>query len=247
MVMMKSFATFLNEAKDDDKLTPVQNTQYGSNPGGVHTDKKGEKHYVKFYKNPDQGKVETLTSKIYEHMGAKTTKPENRSVNGKHAVVTKWNDKLEPMQKHDFEHLTKPQAHDIGRKYHAAVLTKNWDAVGLEHDNIMKHKETGELHTVDNGGAMHFRAQGGHKTFSHDIDEHKSLRNMPGAASSHVFNHVFKHHPEAEHEGLKAVRNIDDKHVKSLFENSGLHNHKELHEAFHARKTALLAHYDSKK
>lgn len=242
----RSFSTFLTEA-EDDKLTPVNNTQYGSNPGGVHVNKAGEKHYVKYYKNPDQGKVETLASKIYEHMGAKTVKPEQRTVNGKQATVSKWDHNLQPMQPQDFEHLNKDQAHQIGRKYHAAILTKNWDAVGLEHDNIMKHKETGELHTVDTGGSMHFRAMGGHKDYGHDIAEHSSFRNMPGTASSHVFNHVFKHHPDAEHEGLKAVRNIDDNHVKSLFENSGLHNHKELHQAFQARKSALLAHYDNKK
>jgi hypothetical protein len=244
---LRTFATFLKEDSNDIRLNPVPGTQYGSNPGGVHTDEAGDKHYVKFYRNHDQAKSEVLASKIYQHMGAKTTSPELKRVNGKHAVVTKWNDHLETMHPHDFEHLNKSQAHDVGRKYHAAILTKNWDAVGLEHDNITRHKGTGELHTVDTGGTFNFRAMGSHKEYGPDIEEHKSLRNMHGTAASHVFNHVFKHHPDAEAAGVHAVRQMDDQHVHELFKNSGLSNHEELHKNFVAKKAKLLAHYDSQK
>lgn len=223
----------------EDVLTKEPGTQMGSNEGGIHRDAKGGRHYVKYYKNGDQAKVEALTSKIYDHMGIHTLKPEHKELNGRHAVVTKYNQNLEGMHPKHFEKLEPHQAKQIGRMYHAAVLTKNWDIVGLEHDNIMKHKKTGDLHSVDTGGAFHFRAQGGHKDYGSDIVEHKSLR-QDHLPSGHVFNHVFKNHPEAEKAGLDAVRKIDDNHIHGLFKNSGLKNWKELHSSFQARKEHLL-------
>jgi hypothetical protein len=241
---MKSFLQFVLESDDSDEYIPHHGTQLGSNDGGIYTHKKtGAKHYIKFYKNPDQAKTEALTGKIYHHMGIHTLNPEHKVIDGKHAVVTKWNEHLKPIQPHEFEHLSEPQENHIGKMYHGGILTKNWDIVGLEHDNIMKHKN-GNLHAVDNGGAFNFRAQGGHKDYGPDIDEHKSFRNSPGRAASHVFNHVFKHNPNAEHEGLKSVRNMDDAVVHKDFKESGLSNHEELHRNFMERKKKLLAHYD---
>lgn len=239
---MKRFALFLTENED---MKPVPGTQLGSNPGGIHTDAKGQKHYVKHYRNHEQAKSEVLAGKIYKHMGLHTTEPEHKTINGKHAVVTKWNDHLERMHPHEFEHLSKEQAHDIGKKYHAAILTKNWDAVGLEHDNIHRHAKTGKLHTVDTGGTFNFRAQGGHKDYGPDIGEHHSLRHND-QASGHVFSHVFKHHPDAEQAGIDAVRKIDDNHIHHLFKNSGLSNHEELHRNFMERKKKLLALHGGK-
>lgn len=236
--MPVTFKHFINE----EELTPVSGTQYGSNPGGVHVDHKGNKHYVKFYKDGEQAKTEALTGKIYNHMGIKTLNPEYRQINGKHAVVTPWNKHLSQMHSHEFEKVNSHQAHQLGKMYHAAVLTNNWDVVGLEHDNIVKHKN-GDLHSVDQGGAMHYRARGSSKEYGSDIPEHSSLR-KPSRPSGHVFNSVFKRHPEAEHKSLDSVKNIDDNHVKGLFANSGLKNWKSLHKSFQSRKEALLNKYE---
>lgn len=233
---MISFYSFLVE-----KFTAKAGTQKGSNPGGIHTDEHGKEHYVKYYKNGDQAKVEALTGKIYHHMGIHTLKPEHHVINGKHAVVTEYNHDLGPMPSHHYNNLSPDHADQVGRMYHAAILTKNWDIVGLEHDNIMKHK-SGDLHAIDHGGAFHFRARGGPKDYGSDIAEHKTLRHND-EASGQVFKTVFKNHPKAEHNGLDAVKHIDDKHVHGLFKESGLSNWKELHKNFNERKTKLLAHY----
>lgn len=235
---MKRFKEFVAEA-----MVPERGTQYGSNEGGIHTDSDtGEKHYVKYYKNPDQGKVEALTAQIYDHMGIKTLKPTTGMVNGREAVSSSWNPDLRQMKPSEFEKLSPEQAGHIGRMYHAAVLTKNWDIVGLEHDNIVQHKKTGELYSVDQGGAMHFRARGGPKPYSDDVAEHGTLRDNH-EASGHVFSTVFAQHPHAEQEGLEAVRNMNDEHIHGLFANSGLSNWKELHGAFMKRKANLLKKY----
>lgn len=234
---MKSFKQFISE-----ELVKQSGTQYGSNDGGVHVDTEtGDKHYVKYYKNPDQGKIEALTGKIYQHMGINTLEPELRDVNGRQAVSTRWNPHLHGMMAHEFDELSPEQAHDIGKMYHAAVLTKNWDIAGLSHDNIMKHSD-GRLYAVDHGGAFHFRAQGGPKPYGPDIGEHNSLR-YNDQASGHVFSSAFQQHPEVERNSLSAVKNIDDKHVENLFRTSGLDNWQDLHHNFMERKQALLDKY----
>lgn len=232
---MKTLAEFIAEA-----LEKIPGTQYGSNEGGVHVDSDtGKKFYVKNYRNPDQAKVEALTGKIYDHMGIHTLKPE---MHGKSSVKTEWNENVHQLKPHQFEKLSSKQADQIGRMYHGAVLTKNWDIVGLEHDNIVHNKQTKDLHAIDHGGAFHFRAQGGPKEYGPDISEKESLRNN-GQASGHVFSHTFQHHPEAEKNGLEAVKNMDDNHIHHIFKNSGLHNWRDLHSNFMARKKALVDSY----
>jgi hypothetical protein len=227
---------------EDLNLTPVSGHVRGSNPGGVHADGAGEKYYIKHYRNPDQSRVEALTASIYDHMGIKTVSPVHTRVNGQPALLAKWNPHLEQIDAHHFEKLTHPQQYQIGKMYHAAVLTKNWDIVGLVHDNIVRHKHDGDLYSVDQGGAFHFRAQGSAKPYGPDIEEHDSLRNNH-RASGHVFSTVFRQNPGAEHVGLESVRSMDMDHVKHLFRRSGLSNWRDLHQNFTARREALLHHY----
>ncbi len=230
-----------------EALEYVLGSKMGSNEGGIHKDTEtGKQHYIKYYKNPDQAKTEVLTSKIYNHMGIHTLNPEYKNINGKHAVVTDFNPHLERIKPHEFSKLPKSSHHQLGKMYHAAVLTKNWDVVGLEHDNIMKHKHTGNLHSIDTGGSFNFRAMGGHKPYGSDIAEHDTLRNRPYEPSSEVFSHTFANHPEAEHEGLKAVKSMDMEHVHHLFKTSGISNWKDLHSNFVKRRENLISHYKGK-
>jgi hypothetical protein len=217
-------------------------TQMGSNEGGIHTNTaNGKKYYIKYYQNGDQAKTEALAGQIYNHMGINTVNPKHEVIGGKHAVVSEYNPSLQTIRPKEFEKTTPEQANHIGRMYHAATLTKNWDIVGTAHDNIMKHPN-GNLHAIDHGGAFHYRARGGAKEYGPDIGEHSSLRNN-NEASGHVFKSVFKEHPEAEKKSLDAVKKIDDTHVHSLFKNSGLSNWEALHKNFAERKKKLLDLY----
>lgn len=235
---MRSFKKFISE-----ELRREDGTQYGSNEGGIHTDTEtNKKYYIKHYQNGDHAKVESLTAKIYDHMGIHTLKPEYKEIDGKHSIVSEWNPHVEVPHPHSYDNISKENAHDIGKMYHGAVLTKNWDIVGLEYDNIVKHKKTGKLMSVDQGGSFHFRARGSHKDYDSDIGEHQSLRNNH-EASGHVISAAFDQHPNAEKESLSAVKNIDDNHVHGLFKDSGLSNWKDLHSNFMKRKEKLLDHY----
>lgn len=233
---MRSFKEFLAE-----ELRPI-GERLGSNPGGVHHDTKtGEKFYIKQYHNPEQAKAEVLAGKIYKHMGIHTLEPE---MHGDSGVKTKWNEHVETKHRSFYDKPSKKHAEQLGKMYHAAILTKNWDVVGLEHDNIVHNRKTGDLHMIDHGGAFHFRAQGGHKDYGPDIQEKKSLRNS-SLPSGHVFNSAFSAHPHAEKHGLEAVRKMDDNHIHHLFRTSGLKNWKEMHQNFQARKKSLLNAYSS--
>lgn len=230
---MKKFRTYLTE-----QYTPI-GPPLGSNPGGVHQDGHGNKVYIKYYKNPDQAKVEALTGHIYDHMGIPTTQSRHEVINGKHALVSPWNDNLDRMRPADFENLSPKNHEQIGKMYHAAVLTKNWDIVGLEHDNIVRHRGNHDLYSTDHGGSFHFRARGSAKEYGPDIEDYHTLRHND-QASGHVFNHVLSKDPNAEKAGFEAVRNMDMKHVHNLFQNSGLDNWKDLHKNFVARRDTLL-------
>lgn len=247
---MQTLKLFLLESatveKDITNWKSEKHSQLGSNEGGVHHDENGVKHYVKFYKNPQQARVEVAASKIHQQMGIKTLKPFLVRKNGKVGVATKWNDDLEVRKPRAFENLNHEQAHDIAKIHHAAVLTKNWDAVGLEHDNINFHKQTNHVYSVDHGGTFEFRAQGAHKPYGKDIDEIHSLTSGRNEASAHVFNHTFKTYPEAEKAGLDAVKKLRRTSVQNAFKSAGLADHKERADTFWTRRSLLLKHYKGK-
>lgn len=241
--MLRFKQMLFQKRKIQEELQKI-GSNLGSNEGGTYKDDvTNEKYYIKHYQNPDQAKAEVLASKIYDHMGIKTLKPKYKEMNGKPTVITKWQDDLRLKEPEEYDNLKSSEARDLAKMYHAAILTKNWDIVGLEHDNIMQHKD-GSLYSVDHGGSFHFRAQGGNKPYGSDISEHGSLRynNFP---SGHVFSNVFEKYPRAEREALQSVKQINPEHVKNLFVNSGLDNWKELYYNFNERRKNLLAHYGS--
>lgn len=213
---MIKFSQYLKE-----EYERVGNTQYGSNPGGVHIHKEtGDKYYIKFPRNPEQAKVEVATAKIYEKLGIKTLKPDLVNVNGKIGVRTKWLENHKPIG-YGFRNKVKPEHGEaMAKLYHGAVITGNRDAVGLEFDNIL-HSPSGDLLSVDQGGSMHFRAMGGSKDFhGNEIGEFESMRN-PEYPSGEFFNHAVK--PEHEKASLEAIKNnLTDEHIDSIINEVGL-------------------------
>ena len=238
---MKSFKQYLDESYNID-----YSKQGGSNKGGVATDGAGNKYYVKHYSDGDHAKVEALTSAIYHHMGINTLQPKHEVIDGKDSVVTKWQEGLTPMGHDHFDKLTPEQAEHVGRMYHGAILTKNWDITGTGLDsgegNMQIHKDSGSVYNVDPGGSFHYRARGGPKEYDDGIGEKDTFRDH-SQESGRVFNKVFALHPDAERNSLEAVKNMDDKHVQNLFKNSGLSNWKDMHKNFMERKRKLIASY----
>lgn len=193
----------------------------GSNPGGPHVDPyTHQKYYVKFYSDPEQAKSEVAAAKIYEHVGAKTLNPTLATHNGRTAVVTKWRDDVKPLKREDYNNLSDDQKHDLARHFHAAILTKNWDSVGMGWDNLGQDAE-GKLHTIDTGGTFNFRAQGAHKDFGPDIAEKKSLRD-PAVNSYSAFS-FSKLGPEHHTSAINHVQGLTDSDTDNATANLPAH------------------------
>lgn len=234
---MKSFSHYLLEQEGLPDVSHYKQVggQLGSNKGGVFNDPlTNTKHYLKFYRDPDQARSEVAAANVYEKVGAKTLKPRLVSHEGKTAVATSWRDDLKPLSHSDYTNLQDHEKHSLSKHFHAAVLTKNWDTVGMGLDNISKDKH-GEFHTLDTGGSFSFRAQGGHKDYDHKIGEYDSLRDRNMNPDAH---HVFS---KLDHDHLKSGQDhavsLSDHDAHNIISDAGLpkdHAH-----ALIARRDAL--------
>jgi hypothetical protein len=241
---MKSFSHYLIESVSNDishwKSEPY--SQLGSNPGGIHYDENNNKHYVKFYRNPEQARAEYATNRIYDHMGINVPKASLVKKGSTVGISTPWNSELDQVHPHELRNTSPETAHHIAKMYHAAVLTKNWDIIGNHPYNIQKDHQ-GNIHNIDQGGSLHFRAMGGHKDYDAGVGEIHSLRD-PGNSSGQVFNKVFSQHPGAEKQSLESsVKTIDPNHIHGIFKEAGFANHKEMADIFEKRRQALINHY----
>lgn len=222
---MKTIQEFLIESQthgleDVSHYSSVAGTQYGSNSGGIHHDQNGDKHYIKFYKNPEQARVEYATHKIYQHMGINTL--DNRLVHsdGRIGLASKFKEGLSNLGYGGEKHLDEEGHKQVVKGYIGAALMKNWDHVGLEQDNIVKDQH-GKVHSVDQGGSMHFRAQGGHKDFDSDVSELHSLRKFEPSAT--VFNHSIS--KVGLSHGLDSLKQLQYHHVVGAIRDAGLPDH----------------------
>jgi hypothetical protein len=241
---MKSYSTFIFESSDE-KIKDISHwredkySQKGSNPGGIHYDETGTKHYVKLYSNPDHAKTELASAKLHQLLGVRTVMPDLIKKNGKIGLASVYRDDLKVESPYFYDNLKPHQKNDITKMYHAAIITNNRDIVGLEHDNIMVDKKTGELHSLDQGGSFSFRAQGGKKEFTDNIDEKDSLRKYRPAAD--VFNSNLS--IEDERANIENIKQVKDSDIKDILKSSGLSNHEDLANIIISRKNKLIKSY----
>lgn len=180
----------------------------GSNPGGVHQDEAGDHWYVKHSHTDDHAHNEILANRMYEHMGVPTLEPELVRHQKGLGVATRMThlDNFNPHEDSDRK--------DVSKHFGAHAFLSNWDAVGLENDNQARtHKG---MTTVDAGGALKYRAQGGPKggAFGHSVSEWDTLRNPSmNATSAHVFN---KMSPKEMVNSSKAVANFRNADIHKL-------------------------------
>jgi len=238
MLQFKDYQKTLNQSEDISSWTSHPHTQLGSNPGGVFTSGQGEKHYVKFYHNPEQAKAEVASAHVYETLGVPTLKPKLVNHKGHVGVASKWREDMSKVGPEHYKAPSEDMKHQLAKHYVAGILTKNWDAVGSEYDNLMHSKERG-LTCVDLGGALHFRAMGGPKHYDGDIGERKSYHdtqmNRPTATA---FQHVSDDHARTALRGMMGVHEHD---IAKTFHGVGLKNAAELTASFVSRRDKLKA------
>lgn len=154
--------------------------QLGSNPGGQYEDASGNKHYVKLSKSNDHAKNELLASRLYEAAGAPILNAQPVDMgNGKMGTATPWQ-KVDLIDKNNAEHRKQAQEHFATHAWLA-----NWDAAGLSYDN--QGMVNGKMTTLDPGGSLLYRAQGGPKgnAFGDQATEWDSLR-LPSNKQAHT-------------------------------------------------------------
>lgn len=233
--------TFKEFSQLTEEYQPQRGTQYGSNPGGIHLHQPSmRKMYVKFPYNPEQAHVEAATSDLYKEMGIKTLDPVVKHIDGKTAVVTPWNEHVAPMRSAENLHnaMRDPnRVNELANMHHAAVITGNLDIVGMEYDNILQHKHTGDLISADQGGAMHFRAMGDQKDFGPSISKEIGGFQNPAYQSGKVFSRI----PHAAMQS--AAKNLDtlsDEKIDAIMNKHGLGH---LAHVIKTRRDLLKQHY----
>jgi hypothetical protein len=224
VAILPSLKTFLSSHQGNipditKKSTKIGN-KIGTNPGGEYLID-GKHHYVKFYSNPQQAATEVATAHVYHALDIETVKPFMVRHRGddedRIGIASEWQSHMKPLGVNfDYKTLSDDDRHELAKHFVAAVVTKNWDAVGLVHDNIARN-EHGKLMNTDLGGAMRFRAQGEPKPFGGDIDEYNSLR-VRGRPSGKAFSVLEDRHIHKAIHGLKRLdRNALASHFLSVW------------------------------
>lgn len=140
---------------DDGRLRRVGGAA-GSNPAGWYEDEQGKRHYVKFPNSSGQVAADLLGRRLSERMGLPST-------GGRRVVLPDGSvgiaSEEQPLTALGQLGLKKRGRAERTDHLVHAVLTRNWDVVGLGYDNLLLNAD-GKLVVVDHGGGLLWRAQG---------------------------------------------------------------------------------------
>jgi len=236
---MLSFKVFICEKaemlNDVSHWEVIPHSQLGSNPASVLKDPEGNKHYVKFYHNPDQARSELAANKINERLGVHTLSPSLVMHKGKLGFATKWRSDMRNISPEEFEHSD--NQHQLAHHFQAAVLTKNWDATGQGWENMAKDA-SGKIYNLDAGAAFKFRAMGSPKPYDSAVHEYKSMRdpNM-NYYSHHAFKSLRSDHID---QAIHTAMNINPADIHHDFASSGVSNPEEHAQTFLKRRQNFI-------
>lgn len=218
--------------------------QLGSNEGGIYIDSKtGEKFYIKFYKNPDQGRLEKLANDIYTKLGIAVPKSEILIINGRLALASKFIDGL---------HRLAPEEIALDDSFKAGFVCDaflaNWDVIGLIFDNVEEGTD-GRKYRIDNGGSFIFRAQGGIKSYHEDsIPELDSLRNPDiNPTAGKVFEGLSEE--EIKKQAQLLIDNLSEEEIDYMVDQVGLSSadlSEKLKKGLKGRRSFLIQRYGLK-
>jgi hypothetical protein len=200
----------------NEKLYKKVGEQLGTNEGGWYENQATrEKFYLKFYKNPDQGKMEYIANAIYKKLGIKAVESFLIQMGDRIAVASK---ELEGGGETISEE-EQAESNDIRSGFIADAYLANWDVVGLVFDNIIKDAKD-DVWRIDNGGSLTFRAQGKPKDFSpNDIPELENMLN-PEYSAGQVFGEFSEEELREQAEHL--VMSLTEKDIDTIVRQSEL-------------------------
>jgi 8-oxo-dGTP pyrophosphatase MutT (NUDIX family) len=142
----------------------------GSNEGGLYEHPNGDKFYIKKPATKAHVTNERTAAKLYNLAGAKTL--DYRDVEGGDHVATEW----QQLEKKNIKDFTPAERKEAAQDFAIHCWLSNWDAAGTGGDNqgVLNGKTT----TLDVGGSLRFRAQGGPKgeAFGTKVKEFDTMR-----------------------------------------------------------------------
>jgi 8-oxo-dGTP pyrophosphatase MutT (NUDIX family) len=164
----------VTQADVDAIVASKTGKQLGSQPGGT-IDVGGHKAYKKTSPNVEALATEAAACQLYRACGI--VAPDARilvSSSGQTVLVSPWLNgtqvKRSPSGGCD---LTKAQSIVAASQFPVDAWLANWDVAGLTCDNLMVDGD--QVHRIDAGGTMFFRATGLKKPFTKDVAELKSM------------------------------------------------------------------------
>lgn len=185
----------------------------GSNEGGWFEKQNGEKYYVKFYENPNQGRAEFIANAIYEKAGIKAAHTERVLIDGREAIAS-----AAIKEARSAAVLDQAASFDVQNGFVADAFLANWDVVGATYDNIVQNQDG--FYRIDNGGSLIFRAQGGDKEFSaKEIPELESMR-VRGRQTGDVFGGITE--DEIRRQAQEFVQKVQPEDILSIVNQSGI-------------------------
>lgn len=213
--------------------------QLGSNEGGWYEDQEtGKRYYIKFYKNPEQARIEFVANAIYEKLGINVVRSQLIEMGGKLAIAS---EAIPGAESAALE--SQKGSEDVRRGFIADAYLANWDVVGLVFDNIIKDKN-GRMYRIDNGGSLTFRAQGQTKDFPPDrIDELESML-KPDYPAGQVFAGLSKE--EMRRQAQELVSKLKEEDIDTILKESGLAGplRKKIRDGLLGRREFLIKHFD---
>lgn len=198
---------------DPADLTKV-GSQMGSNPGGVYQNKEGQKFYVKKGASAAHVRNELLAASLYQLAGAKTLN--YVPVKGGGHVATE----MQKLEKNNISKLSPDEIKKVQNDFAIHAWLSNWDAAGTGGDN--QGVVNGEPTTLDVGGALEYRAQGGPKgsAFGDKVTEMQTMRDpkmSPDAAR--VFGKMT---PDQIKASVERVAAIPDAAIRENVQKAGV-------------------------
>lgn len=181
-------------------------SQLGSNEGGQYEDADGNKFYVKKPKTKEHVANEKAAARLYQLAGVNTLDYVDA---GPDHVVTRW----EQLDKNRISKMSDEERKAATKDFGVHAWLSNWDAAGTGGDN--QGVRNGEPVTLDVGGSLRYRAQGGPKgsAFGKKVSEIDTMRDpgkSPDAAK------LYGKMSDADlKESVSRVTNIPDAKIRA--------------------------------
>jgi 8-oxo-dGTP pyrophosphatase MutT (NUDIX family) len=211
--------------KIDVKSMKKEGGKLGSNEGGVYRDG-DKKYYIKKPTTKDHVTNEKTAAKLYQLAGVNTLSYVDA---GPDHIATEWS----KLDKDNISKMTPEERKEATKDFAVHAWLSNWDAAGTGGDN--QGMKDGKPTTLDVGGSLRFRAQGGPKgsAFGNKVSEFDNMRDQ---SKSYDAGRLFGKMSDADLKAsVQRVADISDDKIRSA-----VGDDKELGDILIARKQDLM-------